>query len=225
MDTNATLIKIAAVSVTAVSLAGIGVLTGVLPTPGQNHAPAPVSAPAETAAAPQAPVAAPAAAPTPPVAAAAPAPSAKAPASPPRRVTSTSKATSHKDEGSSADRVPERSAAAPAVCRNCGVIDSIQEVKKAGEGTGLGAVAGGVLGGILGNQVGGGRGRDAMAVVGAAGGAYAGHQVEKNVRSSMEYRITVRFDDGTTQAFTQTTPPSWRNGDRVRVRDGVINAD
>lgn len=224
MDTNATLIKIAALSVTAVSLAGIGVLTGVLPTPGHAPAPATVSAPAETAAAPQAPVAAPAAPEAAPVPA--PAPSAKATASQPRRLATTSKPASHKDESRSPEAAPERSvAAAPAVCRNCGVIESIQEVKKAGEGTGLGAVAGGLLGGILGNQVGGGHGRDAMAVVGAAGGAYAGHQVEKNVRSSMEYRITVRFDDGTSQIFTQTTPPNWRNGDRVRVRDGVINAD
>jgi len=114
--------------------------------------------------------------------------------------------------------------AAPAICRECGVIESIMEVKKPGAGTGLGAVAGGVLGGILGNQIGGGKGRSAMAILGAAGGAYAGHQVERNARSNTEYQITVRFEDGTTQLITETNPPVWRNGDRVKVNGNQISA-
>ena len=42
------LIKIAAVSVTALSLAGVGVLTGILPVPGQNK---PAETPSATMAA------------------------------------------------------------------------------------------------------------------------------------------------------------------------------
>lgn len=68
---------------------------------------------------------------------------------------------------------------APAICYSCGTIQSVQEISNKGEGTGLGAIAGGVLGGLLGSQIGGGNGKKAMAVVGAAGGAFAGHEVEK----------------------------------------------
>ena len=45
-------------------------------------------------------------------------------------------------------------------CADCGVIASILEVRKAGEGTGLGVVGGAVAGGVLGNQVGRGTGKD-----------------------------------------------------------------
>jgi len=107
-------------------------------------------------------------------------------------------------------------------CFDCGTIESVREVQKKGEGSGLGAVAGGVLGGLLGNQVGGGRGRDAMTVVGAVGGAVAGHQVEKNTKSTVSYDITVRFEDGTTRTIQQSTAPVWRSGDRVRVINGEI---
>lgn len=109
-------------------------------------------------------------------------------------------------------------------CADCGVIESVREIKGAGEGSGLGAVAGGVLGGVLGHQVGGGRGQDVATVLGAVGGAVAGHQVEKNVRSGTKYEVVVRYDDGTSQSFQQTTR-KWQRGDRVRVVDGVIRAD
>jgi len=112
-------------------------------------------------------------------------------------------------------------AQAPA-CRDCGVIESVNEIEKDGEGSGLGAVAGGVVGAIAGKQVGGGRGRNVMSVVGALGGAYAGHQIEKNARKVKSYDITVRFEDGTTRTVSQPTPPAWRAGDRVRFINGMI---
>jgi len=40
----------------------------------------------------------------------------------------------------------------------------------------------------------------------------------------MEYQITVRFDDGTTQRFTEANPPAWRQGDRVKVSDGILRS-
>lgn len=222
------LIKIAAVSVTALSLAGVGVLTGILPAPGQSkpaETPSASMATAEPApAAPVTPVAA-----TPPAEAAAPtAAKAAAPvaASKPKESVRRAKPV-HKEQPATTSVAQGETAPAKAVapvCKDCGVIESIMEVKKPGEGTGLGAVAGGVLGGLLGNQVGGGKGRTAMAVLGAAGGAYAGHQVEKNARSNMEYQITVRFDDGTTQRFTEANPPAWRQGDRVKVSDGILRS-
>jgi outer membrane lipoprotein SlyB len=110
-------------------------------------------------------------------------------------------------------------------CRDCGVIESVREIKTQGEGSGLGAVAGGVLGGVLGHQVGGGRGKDVATVLGAVGGAVAGHQVEKNVRTGSKYEVAVRFDDGSSQVFRQDQAPAWRSGDRVKVVNGVVTAD
>ena len=107
-------------------------------------------------------------------------------------------------------------------CRDCATVESVREVKQEGEGTGLGAVSGGVVGGLLGNQVGGGRGKTVGAVVGAVGGAFAGNAIEKNVRSSTHYEVTVRLDDGNTRVFTQAQPPALQRGDRVRINDGQL---
>ena len=113
----------------------------------------------------------------------------------------------------------ERSAPAPRpICYDCGVVESVREVKQAGEGSGVGAVAGGVAGAVLGRQIGGGRGRDLATVAGAVGGAVAGHQVEKHVKSSVVYEISVRMEDGSLRSITESAPPTWRAGDRVRVQ-------
>lgn len=115
--------------------------------------------------------------------------------------------------------------AAPAVaaarCTDCGVVDSVRAVEVKGEGSGLGVVAGGVLGGVLGNQIGGGSGRTAMTVVGAGAGAYAGNEVEKNMKKRVNYEIRVRMDDNTYRSF-QSTQPDVGVGQRVKVRDGQL---
>ena len=105
-----------------------------------------------------------------------------------------------------------------------GTIVAIHEVKTAGQPTGVGAVIGGVVGAVIGNTFGGGRGRVGTTVVGAAGGAYAGHEVEKGVRGASTWNVTVRFEDGSTRTFTQTTAPRARQGDRVTVAAGTIAA-
>ncbi|MCW5603282.1 MAG: glycine zipper 2TM domain-containing protein [Burkholderiales bacterium] len=116
--------------------------------------------------------------------------------------------------------------ATPAVtCDNCGVIDSIRPIEVGGQGSGLGAVSGAVIGGVLGNQIGGGRGRTAVTVVGAGAGAYAGHEIEKNVNSSVSYQIRVRMQDGTYRTFRETTQSAWSVGQRVRVTERGIIAD
>ena len=76
---------------------------------------------------------------------------------------------------------------------------------------------GGAIGGLIGNTFGRGRGRTATTVVGAAGGAYAGHEVEGRVRGTSSWNVTVRFDDGSTRTFAQSTAPRARQGDRVTV--------
>src|SRR5262250_3086786 len=45
-----------------------------------------------------------------------------------------------------------------------------------------GTVIGGVAGGLLGSTIGGGTGRTVATIAGAAGGAYAGNQVQKNMQ-------------------------------------------
>ena len=64
-----------------------------------------------------------------------------------------------------------------------------------------------------------------MTVVGAVGGAVAGNEIEKRVKSTKRYEITVRFDDGTSRVFTEANAPSWRNGDKVKVINGVIQSN
>jgi outer membrane lipoprotein SlyB len=115
--------------------------------------------------------------------------------------------------------------ASTATCAECGVIESVREVDAKGKGTGLGGVGGAVVGGLLGNQVGAGRGRSAMTVIGAVGGAVAGNEIEKRVKSTKSYEVTVRFDDGSSRVFSESSPPAWRTGDRVRIVDGQIRSN
>ena len=105
------------------------------------------------------------------------------------------------------------------------MIESVREIEKTGDGSGLGAVAGGVAGGLLGRQTGNGRGRDVMTVLGAIGGAVAGNAVEKNVKKVKSYEVSIRFDDGSSRLITQSNPPAWRSGDRVKLVDGIISVN
>ena len=109
-----------------------------------------------------------------------------------------------------------------------GVVQSIDLVQQpqstgiGGTGIGVGVIAGAVVGGILGNQVGGGVGNTAATVLGAAGGAYAGNEIEKrNQQQVNAYKLTVRMNDGSYQTLTQTTNVDVRVGDRVVIDNGV----
>lgn len=116
------------------------------------------------------------------------------------------------------------SSAPVAKCSNCGVIESVREITAKGEGSGIGAAGGAIVGGVLGHQVGGGSGKQIATVVGAVGGAVAGNEVEKRVKASKSYDITVRLDDGSTRVISEVNAPSWRSGDRVKIVDGAIRA-
>ncbi|TAK90381.1 MAG: glycine zipper 2TM domain-containing protein [Burkholderiaceae bacterium] len=115
----------------------------------------------------------------------------------------------------------EKSVQAPP-CLECGVISAITPIKVKGEGTGTGAVVGGLTGALVGNQFGSGNGRTAMTVVGAAGGAYAGNEIEKNAKSHIVYHISVKMEDGTTRTLSQSQSPPFAVGDRVRVVNGAL---
>lgn len=113
-------------------------------------------------------------------------------------------------------------AAAPAPCADCGVIESIRPVQVAGNTSGLGAAAGGVTGAVLGNQIGRGNGRTIATIAGAAGGAYAGNAIEKNMNKRTAYRVTLRMDDGSQRSLTQSEAPAYPVGERVRIANGRI---
>lgn len=106
-----------------------------------------------------------------------------------------------------------------------GVVQSIELVPMNNNtvgGVGVGTVAGAVVGGILGNQVGKGSGNTAATVLGAAGGAYAGYELEKrNQPQTSGYKFTIRLNDGTYQTVTQVANDDIRVGDRVQIDNGV----
>lgn len=110
------------------------------------------------------------------------------------------------------------------VCHDCGIVESVREMTEAGEGSGLGAVVGGVTGGVVGRQFGGGRGKDVMTVVGVVGGGIAGHQIEKRVRATKHYEVTVRFDDGSSRVYKQDSA-NWQVGERIRLINGQLSHD
>lgn len=110
--------------------------------------------------------------------------------------------------------------ATAADCQNCGRVTALKAVKVKGQASGAGAVTGGIVGGVVGHQFGKGSGNTAMTVLGAAGGAYAGNEIEKNAKSHTVYKVTVNMEYGEVRNFTLHNPPDFAKGDRVRVQDG-----
>ena len=100
------------------------------------------------------------------------------------------------------------------------IVESVREVNDPGEAKGVGAVAGGVVGGVLGNKL--GKGKGLLTVLGAAGGAVAGHQIEKRARSEKRWEISLRLDDGSQRTLSSEVEPAWRPGERVRLVDDKL---
>lgn len=109
-------------------------------------------------------------------------------------------------------------------CASCGVIESINAIETRGAGSGLGAVGGAVVGGLLGNQIGGGSGKQIATVAGVVGGALAGNHIEKRVKATTSYDVVVRMENGSSQTINEANQPAWRNGDHVKVINGVIRS-
>jgi outer membrane lipoprotein SlyB len=197
------LMVLAAVSVTLFSLLGIAAITGLLPASfSKSGESALLSETAKPAAAP----------------AHSDGKTAAAPARPAARPESATRVAA---APAPAAREPARAAAA---CGHCGVVSEVRVIKQKGEGSGLGAVAGGVVGGLLGNQIGGGSGQKIATVAGAAGGAYAGHQIEKNMKASTRYDVIVHMDDGSVRSFSYDTQPAFQAGAKVKVVNGSLVA-
>jgi outer membrane lipoprotein SlyB len=121
------------------------------------------------------------------------------------------------------DNAP-RLASGDSVCASCGTVESVHAVEQKGSATGLGAVAGGLTGAMVGNQMGRGHGNTAMTIIGAAGGALAGNEIEKNVKHRYSYRVTVRMDDGSFRTVSQSNAPAVASGERVRIVSGAVIA-
>jgi outer membrane lipoprotein SlyB len=103
-----------------------------------------------------------------------------------------------------------------------GVVESVREVKDTPKTNGSGPIIGGVAGAIAGNQFGHGMTRNVIPVLGAAGGALAGTAIEKDVRATKHWEITVRLDDGSFRTMTSDVVPFWHGGERVRLLDGKL---
>lgn len=109
-----------------------------------------------------------------------------------------------------------------AECNNCGTVTDVKTVQGKGDASGGGAIVGGIVGGVLGHQVGSGRGRDVATVAGAAGGAYAGHQIEKNAKSKTQYQVIVKLESGESRTFTYNAATSYKVGDKIKVVDNKL---
>jgi outer membrane lipoprotein SlyB len=102
-------------------------------------------------------------------------------------------------------------------------IESIEVISRS-QSLGLGTLAGAAIGGLLGYQVGGGTGKTVTTIAGAAGGAYVGHELEKKqAKDDRVYKVTLRMDDGTIQSFAQETEPILKQGDKVKITNGVVS--
>jgi outer membrane lipoprotein SlyB len=232
------LMATAAVAVTLVSLVGIAAITGVIPTSHGSPAPAVAMNQAPLMATPNEPVAnnavvtpAPSymAAPAPNYAAApvptyAPSSSTAYEAPPVIRHAAPHHVTTKPNYADQYPREVTQVAQGPAVCGNCGRVESVVAIHEAVKPSGLGIAAGAVLGGVLGNQVGGGNGRTLATVAGAVAGGYGGNEVEKRTRSTTSYQVRVRMEDGHVRTFPQSGQDGWRVGDRVRVVNGALTS-
>ncbi|HYG55970.1 MAG TPA: glycine zipper 2TM domain-containing protein [Burkholderiales bacterium] len=103
-----------------------------------------------------------------------------------------------------------------------GTVQGVREVTQKGEHTLMGPAAGGIAGAVIGNQIGEGNMRKILTVVGAAGGAIAGREIEKHARGKKQWEIDVRLDNGAHQVVTSEVEPPYRAGDRIRVVDGRL---
>ncbi|HYN11884.1 MAG TPA: hypothetical protein VET51_04465 [Burkholderiales bacterium] len=213
------LLTVAAISVTVLCAAGVATLTGMIPQSSGSSQPGIIEAPQVS---PPALVAAPIPAPKPAVKKAVV-----------RKAPMPAEPAVYREFGDPVV-LTQAPAATPAPAVEVakptpqigvlGVVQDVQEVKEPGESKGAGVIAGGVAGGILGNKIAGGGSntRKVMTLLGVAGGAWAGNQIEKQARATKHWELTVRLDDGSTQKIRSENEPFWHAGDRVRLLDGKL---
>ena len=57
---------------------------------------------------------------------------------------------------------------------------------------------------------------------GTAGGAYAGHEIEKNVNKTVTHQVKIRMDNGTYRVVWQQGQPVFHVGEKVKIIDGMV---
>jgi outer membrane lipoprotein SlyB len=206
------LLTAAAISVTVFSAVGVASLTGMVPhSIGSQKDPAPLQIPAEVAK---------------PVEPAITHPSAKPAVRKPVARAHTPQPTppvAYSDFGREPPLAQVEAPRPVVKAGNLATVQSVREVKDPGQHTGLGPIAGGIAGAVLGDQVGGkGNTRKVLTVLGAAGGAYAGREIEKQARATKHWEIDVRSDDGATETIRSDVAPPYNAGDRVRLVEGRL---
>ncbi len=111
-------------------------------------------------------------------------------------------------------------------CTNCATVEAVNVIEVSGNGNYLGTAGGAVVGGLLGSQVGSGSGRTAATVAGAVAGGLAGRNIQRNANREQRYEVVVRYaNSGATQTLQYENDPGFRQGDRVRVNNGVLSRD
>ena len=221
MDTNTKklhpLLLLAAVSLTVFSAVGIAALTGLIPhSKAKEEAPAAVQVQAQAPTVETVPAAVPA-----PVAAPKPVKRHVAHAASPKPVETVTVPGFGEPAPAPIAQASQVVEPKPVVKPGLlGTVVAVREVEQKGEGKGVGAVGGGLAGAVLGHNI--GDHNKLLTVLGAAGGAFVGNQVEKQARATKHWELTVRYDDGTTQTFNSDAQPFWHQGDRVRLFEGRL---
>lgn len=108
---------------------------------------------------------------------------------------------------------------------DCGLVEAVRAVDEPRAPGAAGAIAGGLIGAIVGSQIGKGDRRKVAGILGALGGAYAGREIERSVAKRTRYEVVVRWPNGAMQARRYETQPPFRVGDRVRLANGVWQAE
>jgi outer membrane lipoprotein SlyB len=210
------LLTAAAVSVIVFSGVGVAAITGILPTTKGSVKEQPVLAETEAPASESTP-------------AAVPAPKAPVPVHKPAKKRVVDTAPKPRPAPAPAPVTYEPVAQAPQPLETpkpvvkpglLGTVESVREVEQAGDAKGIGAVGGGIAGAVLGHNI--GDHNKLVTVLGAAGGALLGNQIEKQARATKHWEMTLRLDDGTTQTIQSDAQPVWRQGDRVRLLNGEL---
>jgi outer membrane lipoprotein SlyB len=193
------LLVVAAISVILFSAVGVAAITGLIPhSKGSDESTPVAEAPAPAPEVAPAPAAEPAKKHTAPKVAAARAPAMTPP--PPPLVA----------------QAPQPSVKPGLV----GTVVAVREVEVKGDANGVGAVGGGVAGAVLGHNI--GDHNKLVTLLGAAGGALLGNQIEKEAKATKRWELTVNFDDGTSQTMKSAAQPFWHQGDRVRLYQGKL---
>jgi outer membrane lipoprotein SlyB len=116
-------------------------------------------------------------------------------------------------------------ASAPAPCSVCGTISQIQKMTDEAESSGVGIVLGAVAGAVVGHQIGDGKGQDAATVIGAVGGGIAGNEIEKHVKGTPYFHVTIAMDNGGgTRTVNVTSMNGLVSGSRVKIVGNNLQA-